>query len=492
MPDASAPIFFIAQDSQASLDKRMDEMMQHKNAETAKNTNVGWNQEKAVLALLWMFTFLFLAGALLAGRWQDTWKGFWVINTSASQFTMDYFQLGGLGGTFFNTAVISLFCCLLFTFTHAQMTSLSMAAYWLNVGFGSFGMTVFSMWPFVLGVFVYSRIRKIAFGEVVNQALFATALAPFAAELMFRYPSSAVAEGSVVSAGHALTLPGFAAALLLGVAVGLVTPPLCAHAPAFHKGYDLYSAGPAMGFLAFLIYCLLYRVPGIPAPVNTDLGDGQRLYVTLFFTVMFLLVLLYAYRMDPACFRKYRSLWKSDGYKTDYLASFGIGASLVNFSFYGFFILLYYSLVHGFSLHGETLVLTGARFTGATMGAVMCMLAFALGGAQPRTVFPVMAGYVLASLIPLLVYLAGGTGTLSFGLTSQGILVGLCFASGLAPISGRFGFGAGVAAGALHAFLVTSVPLLHGGFCLYNGGFTAGIVCFLLVPVLECFHKSKG
>ena len=35
------------------------------------------------------------------------------------------------------------------------------------------------------------------------------------------------------------------------------------------------------------------------------------------------------------------------------------------------------------------------------------------------------------------------------------------------------------------------VLLLHGGFCLYNGGFTCGIVAFVLVPVLECFLGTK-
>ena len=77
-------------------------------------------------------------------------------------------------------------------------------------------------------------------------------------------------------------------------------------------------------------------------------------------------------------------------------------------------------------------------------------------------------------------------------LTTQAILVGLCFASGLAPVSGKFGFPAGAAAGFLHATLVMSVPLLHGGFCLYNGGFTCGIVAFVLIPVIECFAKAKA
>ena len=43
----------------------------------------------------------------------------------------------------------------------------------------------------------------------------------------------------------------------------------------------------------------------------------------------------------------------------------------------------------------------------------------------------------------------------------------------------------------LHFTLVASVPLLHGGFCLYNGGFTAALICFLFIPVMEMFFRTK-
>ena len=33
--------------------------------------------------------------------------------------------------------------------------------------------------------------------------------------------------------------------------------------------------------------------------------------------------------------------------------------------------------------------------------------------------------------------------------------------------------------------LVTSVPLLHGGYCLYNGGLTAAFICLILMPTAE-------
>ena len=437
---------------------------------------------RIILAVLTAFSAAFLIGAFCAGNIGDMLPGFWRINSSPSQFTRDYFKLGGLGGSFFNTSMVGFVCCALLFFTKAKCTGLTVAAYWLNVGFATFGMTVLTMWPFFLGVFVYSRIKKVTFGSVANLAMFSTAVAPYAGELMLRYPGLEARGFSVL---------GILGAVLLGLVTGCVMPSLCAHAPNFHKGYDLYSAGPAAGLLAFVYYCILYRSPGIEVPGNTDLGDGEKLFVNVFFLIVFLLLLVAAWVVDHNCFQNYKALWTSDGYKTDYTAKFGMGATLVNMSVYGLFILLYYNVIHGFAMTDGNVPFTAAKFTGATMGAIMCMYAFCAQGAQPRTVFPIMVGYVLASLIPFLAAVTGVVETQNWTLTTQAILVGLCFASGLAPVSGKFGFGAGVLAGAIHATLVMSVPLLHGGFCLYNGGFTCGIVAFVLVPVLECFLGTK-
>ena len=437
---------------------------------------------RMILKVLFGFSIAFIIGALCAGDLKNLIPGFVTICTRPSQFTMDYFKLGGLGSAFFNTGMVGLACCGLLYFTKAKCTGLTVAAYWLNVGFATFGMTFTNIWPFFFGVFVYSRIKKVSFGSVANLAMFSTALAPFASELMFRYPN-------LETSGFSFA--GLLGAIVLGVVVGCVMPALCAHAPNFHKGYDLYNAGPAAGFLAFLVFCVLYKSPGIEVPTNTDLGDGHRLFVTVFFAVVFVLCLVAAYLLDKDCFKQYKELWKSDGYKTDYTAKFGMPATLVNFGFYGLFILLYFSIVQGFTVVDGSLVLTAAKFTGPTMGAIMCMYAFSAQGAQPRTVFPIAVGYGVASLLPLGLYLTGVTPGVNWGLTTQAILVGMCFASGLAPVSGKYGFFGGVIAGALHATLVMSVPLLHGGFCLYNGGFTCGIVAFLLIPVFESFCKTK-
>jgi hypothetical protein len=101
-----------------------------------------------------------------------------------------------------------------------------------------------------------------------------------------------------------------------------------------------------------------------------------------------------------------------------------------------------------------------------------------------------MAGYALASLVfgwiaPLL------GGNFTFQLNAQAICVGLCYANGLSPIADKYGWRYGMVAAILHYLLVTSVPNMHGGFCLYNGGFTAALICIILVPELERFSATK-
>ncbi len=428
------------------------------------------------------FSIAYIIGALCAGNIGNLIPGFLTICTRPSQFTVDYFELGGLGGALLNAGLVGLACCALIYFSKAKCNGTTVAAYWLNVGFATFGLSFTGIWPFFFGVWVYSRIKKVSFGSVVNIAMFSTALSPFAMELMFRYPNAEYSGFSFI---------GLLLAILLGVVVGCAMPPLCTHAKAFHKGYDLYNAGPAAGFLAFLLCCFMFRSSGLDLPENTMLGDGCRVFVNVFLIILFCLCLLFAWLLDKNCFRDYKELWKSDGYQTDYAEKFGMPATLVNMALYGAFILVYFNLVHGISVADGNIAFSGAAFTGATFGAMMCMFAFCAAGAQPRTVFPIAIGYALASFLPMLMYLGGVTDAQGWTLTTQSILVGMAFASGLAPISGKYGFWAGVAAGAIHAILVTSVSLFHGGFCLYNGGFTCGIVAFLLIPILECFFHTK-
>ena len=157
--------------------------------------------------------------------------------------------------------------------------------------------------------------------------------------------------------------------------------------------------------------------------------------------------------------------------------SYGNAVMLMNVGMYGLFILGYYNLI-------------GAQFNGVTFGVIFCMLATCNSGSHPGNVWVIMLGYFLASeIFDVLAIITGGTFTQQ--LNAQAIIVGLCYANGLSPIADKYGYRYALVAAMMHYCMVTTVPELHGAMCLYNGGFTAALVCLLMVPGLERHFHTK-
>ena len=405
------------------------------------------------------FTIAFLIGAICAPDRSEMLSGLWRILTKPSLLTKDYFfiEIGSISGAMLNAALVGAVCCLMMYLPGAVVGSGTVAAYMLTVGYCSYGINLLTILPFILGTFVYSLIKRQPFAKFINFAMFSTALAPLISEVLFRYPATEV---------HGVTPLGVLLAIVIGIVVGVSMPALCAQSQAFHKGYDLYNAGPAAGFLCMLIFAIMYKTLGFEAPaIAATLGEGNRLFCNVFAITCLALCLIFGCILNGG-FKGYKGLFLDSGYKADFVNKYGVGPTLLNMGNYGLFIVAYYNLI-------------GSKFTGATFGAIWCMLAFCAGGATPLNVLPIMIGYYIGSLFGV------------SAINAQGIIVGLCYASGLAPVSGQYGPIAGVVAGLLHYCLVTSVPAFHGGFNLYNGGFTCGIIAFVLVPILGIFLKSK-
>ena len=125
---------------------------------------------------------------------------------------------------------------------------------------------------------------------------------------------------------------------------------------------------------------------------------------------------------------------------------------------------------------------------------VICIAVAFMMGCTPKKywqllkdVWPSMLGYALICCI--FRQIVGEEYQLV--INNQTIVIGLCFANCLAPIAGKYGWWAGTIAAMLHYCIVKFVPEMHGGFLLYNGGFTSGMICLMFIPVLECFCKTK-
>ncbi|MEE1329511.1 MAG: DUF1576 domain-containing protein, partial [Oscillospiraceae bacterium] len=384
--------------------------------------------------------------------------------------TTNYFSVGGYAATFLNMGLVALISLLLFVVCKGTPNNVSTLAFILTLGFGSWGINILNIWPTILGVVIYALVKKEKLGGLVNAMLFSTGIAPIITELLVRYPGIEVIGFNWL---------GFGLAMLIGLIIGFFLPAGLAHSPAVHKGFDLYSAALPIGMTAFFLNATLYKTMGLKVdslPLLSDMTVASSSIVNIFCCVVFGLCILFAFLLGCKP-RDYWKLLSDPALVNNFSSTYGNATFLMNLGVYGLFILGYYNLI-------------GATFNGVTFGVIFCMLACCNSGSHPGNVWPIMLGYVVASTVfGWLSPLVGGNFTLP--VNAQAIVVGLCYANGLSPIADKYGWKYGFVAAIMHYLLVTSVPNLHGGFCLYNGGFTAALICIILVPELERFFKTK-
>ena len=422
----------------------------------------------------------------------DFWDNVFKILTSPCKLVTDYFALGGLGSAFFNAAVCGLATNLIIIFSGLKAKATTFAGYMLVVAHGFYGLNFLNMWPTILGVLIYCFVYKQKFSDNVHIALFSTALGPFISDFIFRYTLT----GSFDASEPTISAFGIVLAIIFGIVAGFIVPGLLPGTTAMHRGFNMYKAGLAIGILGIFIYSFMYETLGITQPSVIEINNPEyysleyayRGFINVFFIILFASAILFGFITNHYSFRGYKELYKSVSYGVDFLDKFGMPVCLINFGIYGFCILGYLNLIFILPSIFDFLP-AGVGFTGPTVGVVFAALTFSADGQQPRTIAPIALGYVLLSVVVCAICLGFGA-DVPWTLSTQGYINGLAFSTGLCSFSGKYGKRVGILAGFLSAIICTSTSEMHGGFVLYNGGFTAGLTALVLLPLLD-FYKIK-
>ena len=444
-------------------------------------------EESKFLRLFFAFISLcFIVGAIALPQRALMFKGFMNIMRQPCKVSTNYFALGGYSGAFLNMGVVGLFCTALCFLPGAKPNNVTTLGFLLTVGFCSWGINLVNIIPTMLGVCLFCLVKKEKLGSQINAMMFSTGIAPIISEMLFRYPGTDY-TGFWLTAEHSFATVnwlGIGLALFVGLIIGFFLPAGLGHAPNIHKGFNHYSAAVPIGFTAFFLRSALFTVMGVelPAAPKYEVVTQSFMNTNIFCFAVFGLCIVFALLMGCK-FKDYWNLMKDSGHGVSFTTKYGNAPFLMNVGVFGLMIVGYYNLA---------MAISGTEvWTGMTFGIVFCMLATCNSGSHPRNVWPIMVGYMLTSLLFGLLYQGEGDFVKTMGVGSQSILIGLCYANGMSPISGKYGFPFGILAGGLHYLLVTAVPSMHGGFCLYNGGFTAALICLLFVPQLEKFFKTK-
>lgn len=441
------------------------------------------------VALLFTVGFLIASplAALYTGEWGSVWSEFFHILNSPSQLVTDYFKLGNLAATFLNAGLCGMACVCFMHLKGADSDISTWAGYFLVVAHCFYGLNFLNMWPMIIGIWVFCKVMRIRFRDNLSIAFFSTAFGPFVSELLHRYPL--VEKAPVMIGPLSISIEGLFLSMALGLALGFMIPAMLPGAKKLHKGYNLYNGGLAFGFLGLVVFSYMYKTMGVTLPEPAVLenavyeahGNSYAFFINAFFIVMFGICLLVGWFWNGKSFKGYGELLADDGYRSDFFNEYGEANVWMNLGIYGLMMLLYFDIV--------IFATDGAGFTGATCGVILAAMSFAASGQNPRNVWPILAGFAVLSAWVSILCILNGRG-IPWTLSTQGYMNGIAFATGLCPFAGVYGKKVGIAAGILCAIMCTTTSVVHGGFVLYNGGFTAGMTALILTPMIELYRKK--
>jgi hypothetical protein len=408
-------------------------------------------KNKTLFEIETIFTMVLSLVIALTQNPLDMLAGYGRILTHQSNLLVDYTAVGGLQAAFFNAFVLLLFNVIVIKLSGSRISGLIFAGLMTIFGFSLLGKNVLNVAPIYLGIYLYTRFKEQDFKKVLLIALFATGAGPVVSVIMF---------GIGIDLMIAVPL-----AILVGIAVGFILPPLVSHTVIFHMGYSLYNVGFVIGFIAMSFNGMLkmfgYNVEILN--VTSTEYHFEILFIALFISLVFILMGVIA-KPD---YKAYPKLLKRSGRAVaNFEARFGAPITLINCGLLGILSILAASILN--------ITINGVIFAG-----FLTVMGFGTFGKHLRNTIPIMIGYAITVMLSV------------YSFESSGTAVGLFFVTGLAPVAGRFGFVAGLFTGFVHLSIVILTAPLYGGMDLYNNGFATGLGAMLLVVVItNVFHKE--
>lgn len=394
----------------------------------------------------------FIVLALFLQPLPEFFSGYGKILVSESILLTDYVSVGGIGPALFNSGSLMLISYTLIRKLDLRVTGSIFAGILTIGGFAFFGKNLLNVSIIFLGVFLYSRYKKIKLKSVIIVLLFSTGLSPISSVVMFG-----------VGIPLYFSIPF---GILLGVLSGFLIVELSSHVITFHRGYDLYNVGFAGGILAFA-YFSIFKLLNIEYTTNLIYTNDQHLLLLYLYIIICLGFIIVGATINEKPIKEYFKITKLSGRAvTDFTRKSNQALTMFNIGVTGLAALI-------------VLLILNVHMNGPVFGGLMTIVGFSAFGKHPRNVLPPMVGVLLVTLIfniPL----------------SVPVVLAIIFSTALAPIAGEHGVIIGVLSGMLHLPIVTSVGQLHGGVLLYSNGFAAAFTAVIFITVIHTFERSRN
>lgn len=402
---------------------------------------------------LFLFVLMFFVVSFMSASPMEILHGLKTIVLSSDILITDYLELSGVGATFMNVGLVMLSTIILMYMNKMPIQSGNIVTIGLMSGFAFFGKNIFNMWFILLGTYLFCGLRKEPMSKYLLQSFWASSLGPLISSTFFY--------------GGNITVKSAAISVTLGLIIGFVTPVLTGYTVRLQHGLNLYNGGFATGLMAMM---LTPTLKGFGYEFNA-VSIWSTKYNNSLSTAMIIIgiiMIIYGCSRDEHAVENYRNLLRRPGNPVDdFLLLDGAGAVLINM---------------GVNIIVATVVILaiGGDINGPTIGGILTIAGFSVKGKHARNMLPIMLGIIISGLLR-------GDGA----VVTPAAQLALLFGTTLAPISGTYGFLAGIIAGFVHSCVVLYAGAGYSGVNLYNNGFAGGLVAIVMHSVLSEFFKPN-
>ena len=385
---------------------------------------------------------------------QSLVSGMMTILVSPSQLFTDYMEIASVGSTLLNVAIMLGISIYSYKKLEIPLNGTVIGSLGMLAGFSFFGKNLFNSIPFMIGVWIYTKVTKQNYRNYVIVGLFGSALGPLISFLAF---SGVLPQGWSVLIAYAL-----------GIVIGFILPQLSTQFLGFHQGFSLYNVGFTAGIIGMVVLGFMNAF-GIEVETRTLTSTQSPLILyqlLIGFCVILIVTSFYLHFKKKEKYHFKLLLKLSGRLPSDFVEMTNLATVTLNMSIIGFILLGYVLMI-------------GGQLNGPIVGSIIGVMSFGAFGNQVKNTVPVLVGIMIGS------YLTG------VEPTSTSALIAAIFGTTLAPVSGYYGPFAGMIAGFVHITLVSHVVVMHGGLNLYNNGFAGGFVAAVLVPIFEIFEGIR-
>ena len=403
---------------------------------------------------LFGLSFMLMLLAFVIESPQSLVSGMMTILVSPSQLFTDYMEIASVGSTLLNVAIMLGISIYSYKKLEIPLNGTVIGSLGMLAGFSFFGKNLFNSFPFMIGVWIYTKVTKQNYRNYVIVGLFGSALGPLISFLAF---SGVLPQGWSVLIAYAL-----------GIFIGFILPQLSTQFLGFHQGFSLYNVGFTAGIIGMVVLGFMNAF-GIEVETRTLTSTQSPLILyqlLIGFCVILIVTSFYLHFKKKEKYHFKLLLKLSGRLPSDFVEMTNLATVTLNMSIIGFILLGY-------------VLMNGGQLNGPIVGSIIGVMSFGAFGNQVKNTVPVLVGIMIGS------YLTG------VEPTSTSALIAAIFGTTLAPVSGYYGPFAGMIAGFVHITLVSHVVVMHGGLNLYNNGFAGGFVAAVLVPIFEIFEGIR-